>query len=214
VTENPPAEVSPAEEPEETGPNRRCLATGERLPKERLIRFVVGPDGAIVPDLAGRLPGRGLWLSARHDIVALAVKKHLFSRAARRPVGAGPDLADRVADLLAARCGETIGLARRAGQAVAGFEKVRDALQAGPAGVVLAAADAGTDGVRRIRALAGAAPVISVLTGAELGSAFGRDRAVHALLRPGALAVRLRIDAGRLAGFRGFVPDTPAADGV
>jgi predicted RNA-binding protein YlxR (DUF448 family) len=215
VPKPPPVDRAAADPAEaETGPIRRCLVTGERQVKERMVRFVVGPDGAIVPDVAAALPGRGLWLTARRDIVAQAVKKHAFSRAARRPVEVSSDLADRVAALLAARCRDSIGLARRAGQALAGYEKVRDALRAGPAGVVLAAVDGGVDGRRRVAGLAQGAPVVAVLSGAELGSAFGRDRVVHAMMRPGALAERLRVDAGRLAGFRGFGPDTSAADGV
>ncbi|HLY58039.1 MAG TPA: RNA-binding protein [Stellaceae bacterium] len=214
MTRPPPATASPAEGEEETGPLRRCLVTGERRPKEGLVRFVIGPAGEVVPDVVAVLPGRGLWLTARHDIVSAAVKKRLFSRAARRPVETSPDLAERVGELLAGRCRDLVGLARRAGQAVAGFEKVRDALRAGPAGLVLAAADGGADGRRRVAALAPGVVVISVLTGAELGGAFGRDRVVHAMMRPGALAERLRVEAGRLAGFRGFVPDTPARDGV
>jgi predicted RNA-binding protein YlxR (DUF448 family)/ribosomal protein L7Ae-like RNA K-turn-binding protein len=211
---SPEAGRPPDGEADETGPIRRCFVSGDRLPKEQLVRFVVGPDNTIVPDVAAALPGRGLWLTARRDILALAVKKRLFSRAARRQVEVQPDLADRVGALLAVRCRDTIGLARRAGLCVAGFEKVRDALRAGPAGLVLAATDGGPDGRRRIAALAPGVSVVSVLSGSELGGAFGRDRVVHAMMRPGALATRLRIDAGRLAGFRGFVPDRRAADGV
>jgi len=210
-----PADETPdADDEAETGPYRRCIVSGKRLAKERMIRFVVGPDATIVPDLAAILPGRGLWLTAERDIVGLALKRHLFSRAARRQVVASSDLADRVAALLATRCCEAIGLARRAGQAVAGYEKVRGALLSGPAGIVLAAADAGPDGKRRVAGLAGTAPVMAVLSGSELGGTFGRERTVHVMLRPGPLAQRLRVDVARLAGFRGFVPDTQAADGV
>jgi uncharacterized protein len=209
------ADPAPAEGGEdETGPIRRCIVSGERRNKEQMLRFVVGPGGDMVPDVAASLPGRGLWLTAERDIVALAVRKRLFSRAARRSVEVRPDLADTVAELLAARCRDLIGLARRAGLAVAGFEKVRGALKSGPAGIVLAGVDGMADGRRRIAALAPGAAVVSVLTCAELGSAFGRDRVVHAMVRPGALAERLRIDAARLAGVRGFMPDTAAKDGV
>ncbi len=216
MTRTPSAGLEPAapDEAEETGPVRRCILSGRRQAKELMVRFVVGPDGMVVPDVAAALPGRGLWLTAHRDIVAQAIKKHAFSRAARRPVEVPADLADRVAALLASRCRESIGLARRAGQAVAGYEKVRDALRAGPAGVVVAAVDGGVDGRRRVAGLAMGAPVVAVLYGAELGGAFGRDRVVHAMLRPGALAERLRVDGARLAGLRGFVPDTPAGVGV
>lgn len=171
-------------------------------PKAELLRCVVGPDGRIVPDVAGRLPGRGLWLTARRDIVATAVAKRLFARAARAPVGVDDDLADRVETLLAQRCCEVLGLARRAGQAVAGFTKVRQALERREAAVLAAAADGAADGRGKLAALAPALPVVDPLTSAELGAAFGRDHVVHAVLKPGRLAETLLVEAARLAGFR------------
>ncbi|MGH6981274.1 MAG: DUF448 domain-containing protein, partial [Stellaceae bacterium] len=118
------------------GAERRCFVTGDVRPKAELVRFVVSPEGAVVPDIACRLPGRGLWLTARRDIVAQAAAKRLFGRAARRPVIVDEDLADRVEALLAARCGELIGLARRAGQAAMGFVKVERMLSAGVVGLL------------------------------------------------------------------------------
>lgn len=171
-------------------------------PKAELLRFVVGPDGRVVPDVAGRLPGRGLWLAARRDIVATAVAKRLFARAARAPVGVEADLADRVEALLAQRCCEVLGLARRAGQAVAGFEKVRQALGRREAALLVAAADGAADGRGKLAALAPGLPVVDPLTSAELGAAFGREQVVHAALKPGRLAETLRVEAARLAGFR------------
>jgi hypothetical protein len=188
---------------EESGATRRCLVTGEVRPKAALVRFVVSPDGAIVPDVAGRLPGRGLWLTARRDIVADAVAKRLFGRAARRPVRVDDALPDRVETLLAARCGELIGLARRAGEAAMGFVKVERMLSAGVAGLLMGAADGARDGRGKLRALAPDVPERAELTAAELGGAFGRDSAVHVALRDGALAAALTVELDRLAGFRG-----------
>jgi predicted RNA-binding protein YlxR (DUF448 family)/ribosomal protein L30E len=196
------AEPDQADAAEEIGPLRRCLVTGERRPRETMLRFVVGPDGTLVPDLAATLPGRGYWLSAGRDVVALGLKKRAFDRAARRPVTVDPALADQIETLLARRCVEDIGLARRAGVAVAGFEKVAAALRQGSVGVLLAAAEGAADGRRKLTALAPGVPVVAVLTTAELGQAFGRDHAVHASVAAGKLAERLRIDATRLAGFR------------
>src|SRR5437016_3720303 len=121
---------APAARPE--APERRCIVTGATGERGALLRFVVGPDGEIVPDVAARLPGRGLWLTPQRDIVERAVAKRLFARAARRPVSAPPELADRIESLLARRCCEALGLARRAGLAVAGFERVEQALRRGP----------------------------------------------------------------------------------
>jgi predicted RNA-binding protein YlxR (DUF448 family) len=181
---------------------RRCLVTGEVRPKDALVRFVVGPDSRLVPDIEETLPGRGLWLTARRDIVAAAAAKNLFAKAARTPVEVGADLADRVEALLARRVMELIGLARRAGLAAAGFETVRATLAAGRAAIVLAASDAAPDGRRRLRALSADVPVVDQLSAAELGAALGREHAVHGAIARGRLAGLILREAGRLAGFR------------
>jgi predicted RNA-binding protein YlxR (DUF448 family) len=184
------------------GPQRRCLVTGAIDARSALLRFVVGPGGEIVPDVAARLPGRGLWLTARRDIVERATTKRLFARAARQPVTAPPGLADRVEALLAMRCRDTIGLARRGGCAVGGFEKVREAVKAGTAGLILFALDGSPDARRKIAIIGRELPLARVLTAAELGAAFGRDHVVHASLGRGALCARLFADAAKIAGFR------------
>jgi predicted RNA-binding protein YlxR (DUF448 family) len=178
-----------------------------------MLRFVIAPDGSIVPDLAGRLPGRGLWLTARRDIVAAAVTKRLFARAARRPVIVDDGLADRVERLLAQRCLDHIGLARRAGRAVMGFAKVQAAIKAGKAAVLVAAVDGAADGRGKLEALAPGMPLVERLTSAELGAAFGREHVVHAALLPGRLADAFMADAARLAGFRGL-PAEPFAEAL
>jgi uncharacterized protein len=177
--------------------------TGEVRQKQDLVRFVVGPDGRIHPDVAERLPGRGLWTLARRDIVARAVKKRLFARAARSAVGVDEDIDRRVEGLLARRAVDLIGLARRAGLAVCGFAKVEAALQDGKAAVLIAASDGSADGRGKLRARAPGLPLVEALTSAELGAAFGREGAVHAVLKAGPLAEAFLAVAGRLAGFRG-----------
>lgn len=167
-----------------------------------MIRFVVSPEGVVVPDVAGRLPGRGFWLSARRDTVKTACAKKLFARAARAPVTVAADLDAEIERLLARRCLDLIGMARRAGQAVVGFEKVRSHLRAAGAGVVLAAAEGAANGREKIAALAPGVPVVGLFSGAELGTALGRDHAVHAALAPGPIADKLLREAARLAGFR------------
>src|SRR3954447_6680831 len=103
------------------GPLRTCIVTGETAAPERMIRFVVGPEGDVVPDLARRLPGRGMWLRAERAIVEQAVAKKTFSRAARKAVRAAADLPERIEHLLLQRTLEDLARARRAGRAVAGF---------------------------------------------------------------------------------------------
>jgi predicted RNA-binding protein YlxR (DUF448 family) len=183
-------------------PQRRCIVTGEVHERDALLRFVTAPDGVIVPDVDARLPGRGLWLTPRRDIVERAVAKRSFARAARQPVAVPADLPDRIEALLAKRCCDTLGLARRAGSAVAGHDRVGEAVRCGRAALLVFALDA-ADGVDRRLARGGRdVPVARVLTADELGSAFGRERIVYAAVAGGNLCRRLRLDLSRLAGFR------------
>ena len=182
------------------GAERRCLVTRQRLPRERMVRFVVGPGAAVVPDIAERLPGRGLWVEARRDTLDRAAG--VFARAARRRVAVPEALSDQVERLLAARCTDLIGLARRAGQALSGFDSVARALAAGRAALVVVAADGSPRERDRLTGAGRAAPVVDVLDSAELGGVFGRARVVYAAFRDCRLAWRFRAEAGRLAGFR------------
>jgi predicted RNA-binding protein YlxR (DUF448 family) len=166
-----------------------------------LLRCVVGPDDAIVPDVDARLPGRGLWLLPRRDIVERAVAKRLFARAARRPVVTPPELAGRIETLLARRCVESLGLARRAGLAVAGFERVGETARRGNAALLLLARDGAEAGRRRLATLPGT-PSAAVLDASELGGAFGRATVGFVAIGPGPLCARLKVDLERLAGFR------------
>lgn len=197
-------EAPDPDEPE-TGPLRRCILTRERLPKERMIRFVVAPDRALVPDLSARLPGRGIWLSASGDVIETAIAKgtltRAFARAARGPVALPPDLLAVLETALIRRIVELLGLSRRAGQAVAGFDKAREWVRTGRAGLVLQAGDG--SGGERARLLSGATlPVFTPLTSAALGRVFGRDYVVHVAIAPGRLAESLSIEAERLAGLK------------
>jgi len=207
-------------------PVRRCIVSGDALPREMLIRFVVGPDDIVVPDLSERLPGRGLWVTGRHDIVAQACAKGAFRRAARRAVTplVGPNdegLATLVDAQLTQRCVEALGLARRAGQLIVGLDQVRAALKgmAAPTGntrgtaVLLTAQDAAEDGGNKLKTLAervtesGAVVAQLVLFDAKtLGRAIGRDQVVHALLETDTAGKQLHAAIWRLAVYRGVAP--------
>lgn len=193
------------------GPTRRCVASRASLPAEAMIRFVVGPDTALVPDLAGRLPGRGMWVGAERAAVSRAVKKNLFAKGARSQVRVGEDLPDRIEAMLVRRCLDLVGLARRAGELVAGFDQVTNALRQGKVGLVLEARDASADGRRRIEAIAGELPVVAAFDRRELGAAIGRDDIVHVALMRGGVQRRLIVDLRRLKGFRAF--EAPSGDG-
>jgi len=189
-------------EPELKGPLRRCIATRETLPKERMIRFVLGPGREIVPDLAGKLPGRGMWLSARADVLERALNRGAFARAARGQVHLPPDLRARIETALKGRLRDQVGLARRAGQAVCGFQQVREWLQAGRAAVLVEAVD-GSPSERARLAGRRDVPLVLALTAEELGAVFGRDHAVHVAIAPGRIADMLVQEAGRLAAVSG-----------
>jgi len=189
------------EEPER-GPLRRCLVTREALPKEAMIRFVLDPDRVLVPDLEGRLPGRGMWLSAKADVLERAVKRGAFAKAARGTVHLPPDLRARIEDGLRRRIRDLVGFARRSGQAVCGREVVREWLQAGKAGLLVEASDGSP--AERARLVGGRnVPVVTPLTAEALGTVFGRDHAVHVAIAPGRLAEAIATEAARLAGIGG-----------
>ena len=164
-----------------------------------MIRFVLGPGRVLVPDVAARLPGRGIWLSARRDVVDTACSKGAFARAARGHVTVPPDLLVGLVAALERRIGDHLGLARRAGQAVSGFTKAREWLLAGRAALVVQASDGSVE--ERARLLGGrVVPVVAPLDASRLGGVFGRDHAVHVALSAGRLADGIRTEAARLAG--------------
>jgi predicted RNA-binding protein YlxR (DUF448 family) len=194
-------DAAPDDDEPEKGPLRRCAVTRARLPKETMIRFVIGPDRQVVPDLAARLPGRGIWLSAAGDVIDTARTRGAFAKAARGAVTVPPDLTAVLQASLTRRIGECLGLARRAGQAVCGFQKAREWLVAGRAGLVVEASDGSAD--ERARFLGRHAETIEViapLNGAALGAVFGRDHVVHVAIARGRLATALANETKRLAG--------------
>ena len=182
-------------------PERRCIATGEVKPVTELFRFVVGPDGAIVADLLGKLPGRGIWVSAERAALDKAVGKNLFARAARQPVEVPADLVDRIEAGLADRVVHLVSLARKAGQAVAGYEKVKDWLAKEEARILIQASDGSERGKSKLRTPYGGR-FIGCLTGPELGLAFGRENVIHSALAGSGLTSRVVEEAAKLSGLR------------
>jgi predicted RNA-binding protein YlxR (DUF448 family) len=183
------------------GAERRCIASGTVAPRSGLIRFVAGPDGAVVPDLAGKLPGRGLYVAPDRAALTRAAAKGLFSRAAKAPLKAPEDLADQVERLLVRRVIDLISLARKSGMAVAGYEKVKDWLARDDAAVLIQAEDGSARGKSKLSTPYGG-DYIGWLTADELGMAFGRQNVIHAALGAGGLAQRVVEDARRLKGIR------------
>jgi uncharacterized protein len=188
---------------------RRCIATGKSGSKGPMIRFVIAPDGSVVADLAEKLPGRGLWLGASRNAVALAVKRKLFARAARQQVVVPDALADRLEAGLVDRAIAAVAMARRSGLVVAGQTKVEAALRRGQAVLRLEANDGTAEGRRKLDRVAPEIPVLEALSMAEMARAFDRERTAHVVVLadggkrggPG-LVDRLNREFERLAGFR------------
>jgi hypothetical protein len=175
-----------------------------------LVRFVAGPDGVVVPDLARKLPGRGLWVAANRDAVTLAARKGMFSRAAKAKLTAAPDLADQVERLLIGRILAALGLARKAGDLTFGFEKVLAAVRSGKAAWLVEASDGAEDGRRKLLSAAHSAPsqprLLILFSSLELSLALGAQNVIHTAFLAGRGADRWTLDVERLAGFRPLFP--------
>jgi predicted RNA-binding protein YlxR (DUF448 family) len=183
------------------GPDRKCIATGEVQPKHGLIRFVIGPEGQVVPDVLGKLPGRGIYVAADRAAIEKAASKGLFARAAKTPAKAQDDLADEVERQLVRRVVDLISLQRKAGKAVAGYEKVKSWLQMEEAEVLIQALDGSGRGKSKL-STPHFGSYIGCLTADELGLAFGRQTVIHGALASGGLTQRVVEEAQRLKGVR------------
>jgi len=181
---------------------RRCIVTRDTEVKAGLVRFVVGPDNQVIPDVLEKLPGRGMWVSANRKTIDEAVKKGLFARAAKAPAKADPELADQVEGILARRVVDMLSMGRKAGRAVAGLEKVKTWLIAEKAVVLLQASDGSERGKTALRPPDGPETLIDCLTSSELGMAFGRDTVIHAAMTKDGITNRVLYDAARLKGLR------------
>lgn len=180
---------------------RRCIVTGDTLPKEGLIRFVVGPDNMVVPDVLEKLPGRGMWVTANRDALDKAGKGQ-FSKSAKAPVQVMDGLADEVERQMARRIIDLIALARKAGLAVCGFEKVKGWLAGGEdVRALMQASDGSERGKTKLWTPEGAR-YFGCLTSEELGLAFGRGEVVHGALASGRLSDRVVEEAAKLKGLR------------
>ncbi len=167
-----------------------------------MIRFVVGPGDVLVPDLLGKLPGRGIWVSPTRAALEKAVKKGLFARAARQPVQLPDGLVAQVEAGVARRLIHFISLARKAGRAVAGYEKVKGWLASGEAVLLLQASDGSARGKSKLRPPGEQKTLIEVLDADELGLAFGRENVIHGALAAGGLTQRVVDEAAKLQGLR------------
>lgn len=185
------------------GAERQCIVTREVLPISKLVRFVVGSDEQIVPDILGKLPGRGIWVKAERAALEKAAGKGIFARGAKRPVKVPEGLVDEVEAQIARRLVELISLGRKSGSAVAGYEKVKGWLDTEQATVLIQASDGSERGKSKL-STPHRGTFIGWLTADELGLAFGRQTVIHGALSAGGLTSRVVEEAQRLKAIRGF----------
>jgi predicted RNA-binding protein YlxR (DUF448 family) len=193
---------------EATDTVRRCAVTRALRPKDELIRFVLGPDGAVVPDIKEKLPGRGVWLTASRDTVAEALKRNAFPRAFKQEAKAPQGLDALVDRLLAEAAISTLSLANKAGEVVFGNAKVEEAIAKGRVIALIHAREAAEDGCRKLDAKARGKrggmtiPAVHALSVDELGLASGRTNVIHAALIQGGAALKVLAAASRLERYR------------
>lgn len=193
--------MATTQRPHKDDPTRQCIVTRELLPKEQLIRFAVGPDGTVVPDLAAKLPGRGLWVKADMATVVEAAVKQVFTRAAKRQVKTPPGLAAQVEQLLGKRALEALAMARKAGLAVSGYEKVREMVAKGDAACLVHAKDASGEAMRGADWRGNTLPMFECFDRDSLSQVMGRDNAVHVALAQGHATEFFILNARRFTGF-------------
>ena len=212
------------------GTERFCAATGEGKPVDAMIRFVVGPDGAPVPDLKRRLPGRGIWITATRQALRSAIARKAFARAFKRDMRLGPDLVETTERLIERAALDALAMCHKAGKVAIGFANADAALARARVAGLLHAAEAAPDGTRKLaaalhrRADAAEIAVIDGFTSAQLDLALGRSNVIHAALLAGPesetfLARTARLDcfrAGSMSGVPGMgkdrVPETVEAE--
>lgn len=195
---------------ERTAPLRTCVVTRDQKAPEELIRFVPSPDGEIVPDVARRLPGRGVWVTAERGHVAEAVKRKAFAKSLKRQVSVPPDLPDVVERLLVKRAMDALSLANKAGLVITGFSRIEAAIAAGTVAALLHGQEAAADGAgkldRRFRAvckqIGKPASIIQELTVDQMSLALGRSNVVHAALSAGGATTNFLNEVGRVTRYR------------
>ena len=214
------------------GPERSCVVTRTVQSPDDLIRFVVGPDGVLVPDLRRKLPGRGVWAGLSAAIVAEAIKRRAFERSLKAKVVVPPDLVAMIDALMLKDAQQALAMSNKAGLVQAGFAKVEAVIGSGRCAAVIEASDGAEDGRRKIgqalrraelaREEAGLkprrVPVVAIFAGEDLELALGRAHVIHAALAPGPAAEGFLSRWRRLVRYRtgdagAIHPEEPTSSG-
>jgi uncharacterized protein len=192
-------------------PERTCIVTREAKPASALMRFVLGPEGVVVPDLRNKLPGRGAWVTPTASAVGDAVRKRAFSRAFKTDAKVAPTLVDEIDAALVRDLKGALALANKAGAVVTGFGKVESAIGSGGVAALLHAKEAAEDGRRKLAgalrkregALISGTSIFDDLPGDDLDVALGRVHVIHAALLAGPGSEGCLARWRRLRRFRG-----------
>ena len=194
---------------------RRCLASGETRDPAHMVRFVLNPDGVVTPDIQGKLPGRGVWVSSDRKSLEQVIALKSFARGFKGKARVEGDLVDLTERLLARRILGLITMARKAGVMAMGFDQVQSMAREAAIAFRIEASDGSKDGRSKIRTLAKAMNreqdlpdpiVLGCFTADQIGQALARESIVHAAIRPSKLAKSMKLDVARLAGFRDLIP--------
>lgn len=183
---------------------RRCISSGEVCDKSDMIRFIVGPNNEVIPDISEKLPGRGIWVKSNRSFLEKALSKKLFIKSAKYKVSVRHDLINLVEAILLKSVLALISLSRKSGIAVSGYEKVKSTLSDGSESILIQAKDGSNNQKSKLRPPNGSKSYIDCLSSSELGEAFGRNYVVHASLTSGGLSKRVVHEALRLNNVRGF----------
>jgi len=193
---------------------RTCIVTREVHDPAQLIRFVVGPDKVLFPDIRNKLPGRGVWVLNRKEVVQQAAEKKLFARSLKSSVTVNDGLPDQVNDLLTQDALNALGLCRKAGKCISGSGKVETAIRGGKVEAVLHALDGADDGLGKIKQAVRVAerdwetkvPIWRIFESTQMNLALGASNVIHAALMKGGATQNCLRGLRRLADYQGMEP--------
>lgn len=163
------------------------MLTRQTADPEGMLRFVLSPDSAVVPDLKRKLPGRGGWLLLSRAVVEGAIKKKVFAKGFKQQVKVDESLSQTIESLLHKAALENLGLANKAGALILGFEAVRQALEEKDIAALVHAHEAASDGREKLGAKAKAMADVRQseikiwdgLQGSDLDRILGRSNVMH-----------------------------------
>ncbi len=203
-------ESAPLEKAKEIKGFRTCAQTRQSLPQSELIRFVADDAGNVFPDVSARAPGRGVWVKADKEILENAIKSNAFARSLKSKAHPKPELIEQTIIALKTKVLGFLGMARRAGVLITGFDKVEDEIKKSAPAFLIEASDGSEDGRGKIIALSKKwknVPIIGIFTNQDLGNAIGRDNIIHALMIKGQFAQNWANELKRLEGFMPLCPN-------